>query len=412
MIGLLLGNFLTTMPLSAKAAAAMRKARIWGSDKPVAPDPPTATPIPTTDKSAPSKPRERNDSKPCKAAKNDEAAEARIQWNLLNVYRMIGQNDLALRAGERSLDLAKKLGLKEQLAYTTNDLGYVYQAIGNIEIMNRVLEISTSLWRELQNLPMLTDSLTSYANNLFYIGQLDQALSTSAEAQSISKALNNPWSESFSLFTVCFVHWYHMETTQALEAMRRCIALAKEVGFIGGQVTMSNYQTQLLLPLGEIEQARKVMQGIRELAKHKIPLFFSGATAADAMIAIENGDIDLAAEILSPYSLDDPLFDLMNSFTLEYCICEYHRRQKAFGRIIQYATKIVAFLEKHRFVTFLPQFLYMQAVGFCGQGKADEARLRLQDALSLCNDLGTRWKKQEIKDLLTNISANSSQKIS
>lgn len=102
----------------------------------------------------------------------DEAAEARIQWNLLNVYRMTGRNKQAMAAGERSLELAQKLGMREQLAYTTNDLGYVYQANADTENMDRVLEMATSLWRELGNLPMLTDSLTSYANNRVFIGDL------------------------------------------------------------------------------------------------------------------------------------------------------------------------------------------------------------------------------------------------
>jgi tetratricopeptide (TPR) repeat protein len=235
---------------------------------------------------------------------------------------MTGRNELALAAGERSLELAEKLGISEQLAYATNDLGYTYQAIGNIEDMNNVLEIAIPLWRELGNLPMLTDILTSHANNLVFVGQSGKALELSDEDQTISKSLTNPWSESFTLFTGYFVHWDRMEIRQALEAMRRCIALARAVGFVGGLVTMRNYQVQILLEVGRAEETQEVIYGIREAAERNIPLFLGGASAADVLIAMYKGDLEEATNILRSFISDDPPSDLMNSFTLEFALCE------------------------------------------------------------------------------------------
>lgn len=334
----------------------------------------------------------------------DEATEAKIQWNLLNVYRMTQRNELALAAGERSLLLAEKLGLREQLAYTTNDLGYVYQASASTEEMNRVLETAISLWRELGNLPMLTDSLTSYANNMVFAGQLDRALEMSQEARATSRSLNNPWSESFTLFTPCFVHWYRMEAPQALDAMRRCIALAREVGFVGGEVTMSNYQAQLLLALGQVDEASAVMQGIRETAERNIPLFLSGAAGADALVAMHQGDLDGAAKILLPFTADDPLYDLMNCFTLENSLCEYLRRQGAWNKLKHFTGKLVGFLRDRQLVIFLPQFLYLHAVALNDLGASDSAWDALHEALTICEETGTRWQKWQILALQADIA--------
>ena len=60
----------------------------------------------------------------------DEAAEAKIYWILLNAYRLTNRSEQALEAGERSLALARKLNLREQLAFTSNDLPHVYHETG------------------------------------------------------------------------------------------------------------------------------------------------------------------------------------------------------------------------------------------------------------------------------------------
>jgi predicted ATPase len=47
---------------------------------------------------------------------NDRAAEAKILWNLLNIYLRTNREDEAIAAGMRSYELAESLNLKEQMA--------------------------------------------------------------------------------------------------------------------------------------------------------------------------------------------------------------------------------------------------------------------------------------------------------
>ena len=112
---------------------------------------------------------------------DDKAAEAKIQWNLLNVYRMTGRNQQALAAGEQSLALAQELDLREQMAYAANDLVYVYEAVADIRQTVASAETATALWRELGNQPMLTDSLVVLANVQTMCGFYDIALTIAYE---------------------------------------------------------------------------------------------------------------------------------------------------------------------------------------------------------------------------------------
>lgn len=205
------------------------------------------------------------------------------------------------------------------------------------------------------------------------------------------------------------MHWYRLEVPQALDAMRRCIALAREVGFVGGEVTMSNYQAQLLLALGEVNAAFAVMQGIRETAERNIPLFLTGTAATDALIAMHRADVDGAARMLLPFTAENPPYDLMNSLVLENSLCEYLRRQGAWSKLQHFTGRIVTFLRDRHLVTFLPQFLYLHAVALNSLGAGDGAWDALDEALAICEDIGTRWQKWQMLALQADIAGARQQ---
>ena len=63
------------------------------------------------------------------------------------------------------------------------------------------------LWRELGNLPMLSDSLTVSSHVCAGLGEYDQAVAFSEEAFQISQSINNLYGQSYSRDMVGYVHW-------------------------------------------------------------------------------------------------------------------------------------------------------------------------------------------------------------
>ena len=96
---------------------------------------------------------------PRRAKLGDEAAEARVLWNLslLSVHKMHPAE--GVEYGELSLALAEKLGLNEQKAYTLHDLALPYRAVGQIERTREVQTQTRALFRELDNKSMPADNL-------------------------------------------------------------------------------------------------------------------------------------------------------------------------------------------------------------------------------------------------------------
>ena len=89
------------------------------------------------------------------------AAEARGLWNIVvaNVY---GAGDVAraVEAGEASLEIARELADREQLAFTLNDVSRAHMAAGDLEIAELRLEEARNLWEGLDNRPMLAENRT------------------------------------------------------------------------------------------------------------------------------------------------------------------------------------------------------------------------------------------------------------
>ncbi|UCC54273.1 MAG: AAA family ATPase, partial [Anaerolineaceae bacterium] len=89
----------------------------------------------------------------------DRAVEAKVLWGLMILESWSGDDpDMALAYGEGSLDIARELALKEQMAYTLTNLVGANLALNRFEAANRAILESRALWLELGNAPMLADS--------------------------------------------------------------------------------------------------------------------------------------------------------------------------------------------------------------------------------------------------------------
>ncbi|MEZ4714099.1 MAG: hypothetical protein R3A44_43345 [Caldilineaceae bacterium] len=334
---------------------------------------------------------------------NDKAAEAKIQWNLLNVYRMTGRNQQALAAGERSLALAQELDLREQMAYTANDMVYVYQAAGDMDRMVVLAEMAAALWREVGNQPMLTDSLVILANGQAMGGFYDAALTIVAEALQISQSLENKWATSYSLYTYALVYWHTMRVAPALAAMNESIQLAHMVGFTGGQVLVRLFQAQLYLGLGDLVQARALAEAAHQIAASAIPLFVPTALGVLALVAMQEGKLAAAEQIIATHNFKDLPFSLMNFLTPELAVCQFALMLGNYAEAHAFSNQILTHVLQKNLRMYSPEFYHMQGRALLGLKRTAEARTALECALTVLRETGSRWNFTEIASLLADV---------
>ncbi|MCI0579313.1 MAG: hypothetical protein L0331_24315, partial [Chloroflexi bacterium] len=118
---------------------------------------------------------------------DDKAAEARIFWNRMLASISQGRLAEALQDGERSLAIARRHNLREQLAYTLNDLCRVYFP-QQVDKAWASLQEARSLWQELNNPAMLVDNLNTTALLHLQSGNFEQVIALAEEAWQTSRA--------------------------------------------------------------------------------------------------------------------------------------------------------------------------------------------------------------------------------
>ena len=169
----------------------------------------------------------------------DGAAEAKILWLLLFVYLNTNRLGQAIEAGERSLALARQLDLREQMAYTLNDLGsHLYLVAGPLARANTVLREASALWRELDNRPMLANSIAAESLVQTFAGEYNQALTLSEKAFQICQTIDNLWGQSYSRFTAGYIYWEYGQPARAIAMMEACIQLSELSGFTVPQASV------------------------------------------------------------------------------------------------------------------------------------------------------------------------------
>lgn len=171
----------------------------------------------------------------------------------MNIYRFTNRLK-AIEVGERALVLARKNDLREQMAFILNDLGRCYLVSCYLnQVKETILEV-ISLWRELRNLPMLTDSLSSRGQTLYYMGEYEQAIVCMQEALQISQSIANVWGQAFSQVALGRVYWEQGLPTQAIAVMKESIQLGLSIDYIGPQVVTQADLAIVYGSLGAIEQ--------------------------------------------------------------------------------------------------------------------------------------------------------------
>jgi tetratricopeptide (TPR) repeat protein len=185
----------------------------------------------------------------------DKEAQARAHWSLLLSRIYGGELQRGIVAGEKGLVLAKELGLEELQAYITNDLSGPYLMAGRLDRAWELLEEAIEIWRRLDNLPMLVDSLGNMNSGLIFKGLYDEALENSRQARQIADRIDNRWAKAFSLFMIELIHAERGDFDKAFATCADQIYWGRQAGFRIPEVYSNASQAWNYAYLGDFDRA-------------------------------------------------------------------------------------------------------------------------------------------------------------
>ncbi|WP_083469826.1 ATP-binding protein [Herpetosiphon geysericola] len=190
----------------------------------------------------------------------DRQSEARCYWLLALIEGHLSRFTAAEPWGEKALSLARELGMRELQAYCLNDFHRVAINNGQPELAERMLREAIELWRSLNNLPMLADSLSGMADFYYSRRDLDQAVRYAREAERLALMIGNAWNLGFSRSVLGGIALETGDIQQALHMFQSSI----EQSSLSGPIMLNMYgRTELIRlyrMLGDYQAALDVLE--------------------------------------------------------------------------------------------------------------------------------------------------------
>ena len=333
---------------------------------------------------------------------NDPQAEAKAYWNLLLLFKDTERFQEALDSADQAIAICQQYGLQEQMAYVINDMAWVYLGLGRADEIDATLEQARTLWRQLDNKPMLADNLSVNASQKYLRGNFQEAFELAEEAYQLSQSINNFWNLANSQWAMAHVYMEYGEFGQAIAKLNAIIQVSEDAGWVFGQVTIRADLGFIFGLLGDVERGLDVARSAQERSKtfpDDIRLYVLGVTA---QLYVFVGDIAQAEKIIKESTmLLDP-----NSTTnfalvwLKLAEARVYRGQGNYEKAVATIDHFIELLDALKFQAFKAESLLIKGQILADMHHLDEAVDILAQARRLAETLGSRYIRLMILETL------------
>ena len=245
------------------------------------------------------------------------------------------------------------------------------------------------MWRALNNLPMLVDSLASAATVHVYTGEYDEAIAFSEEALQLSQSISYVWGQSHSRFMVGYAYWEQGRIDQALATMQESIRLSEVAGFLPPQVITRANLAALYGSLGAFEPGLETIQ--RALTVANTQNFRVEALTVLARLKLRQGNLAEARAHLDESKRNEkqavfPLFSAFGALTESELYLKQGDHEQARGLI----ETLLADLRQSGMWAHIPTTLHLHGQILLALGQNAVAYERLVEARDAAEAIGSQ----------------------
>jgi tetratricopeptide (TPR) repeat protein len=342
----------------------------------------------------------------------DWRAETEILWGLSVANFFANRPAEAIDRGERSLALARELGLREQAARTLNDLGCpIYLYSGRVSQAIEALQEASDLWDELGNRRMLASSLAGLSTAHMYGGEYERVIALSERALEISRSNKDLWEQSKSLWALGEVYRQRGEYDRAIEAAKESIRLGESGAFISSQTHTRARLALAYADLGALNRAFALIEvALRVAEGHKYTVDLPFIWGILACLHIAAGRLPEATHMIEA-AKRDPYRESWVVFHFPVMIAEVKLalREEDLDRAAAAADDLVSQLRRYGIRSYLPEALYLAGKAPLGLGRDDAAYGRLVEARAEAEALGARRTLWRVLDALSRLEDDPSR---
>jgi tetratricopeptide (TPR) repeat protein len=330
----------------------------------------------------------------------DQKAEARALWNKLVLNLYSGELTEAIATGNRALELARRIGSPELVAYILGDLSRAKFNSEGLE-ESRLLEgEARAIWRSLDNKPMLADNLNMAATRAALIGEHERALALSDEGIEISKMAGSLMSE-FTNTSMKFVVYFGLgDYVRALQIGTDLIRESKNRALDFALSLISSQVAWAYASIGSVDLAKRFASVARQSFSPTTSKFLGGwVWNVLAITHITLSDLEATAEALD-IAQPDLMTSGSGSMIGALATTEFQFARGEFRLAVDYADLWIAKMRQLGIIAYLPDLLLVQAKSVRALGMNDRAIELLNEARVLAERIDLRRTLWKIYSLL------------
>ena len=346
---------------------------------------------------------------------NDQRAEARVLWIFMLVQMYSFSMPEGIPFGEQSAELARQLGMTEQLAQSLQDLARCYLTLQRPDKGLAVLIEARPLWQKLNNLPMLAENFGIDAQIGVMMGRFDEAIKASEESLALATSIDNMWGRVTARSFIGLVYIARGQIDRAMEVINALIAEGeseRHPACILGWFYMSWLYYQLGAEGKSISTANSGLESVVSF-----PPLRALMQVPHAWWSLRNGNLKTGQRLLEEFGppgkhktlwISDLAFDLF--------AYEQYLAQGEYMKALQNLDALLLGLQDSGTRFFLPYALHLQSRALKGVGRAEEARASLEEALKTAEGIEHRiiqWQiltelgeVESAKEIVNNILDN------
>lgn len=333
----------------------------------------------------------------------DRAAEAKVLWNLQLVNLLQNKAAEAIECGEESLLIARELDLREQMAYVLSDLGWAYNMSCRFEEANQRMEEGARLWRELGNMPMLSNHLNTSLFQLFWTGKNERVLHVAEDAYQISSSIKEVWNQASARSFQGLVWLDYGEIDKGLTALEESIRLAAQ----GNPVYEIWYRALLYQAYGELGAVESSMEEYQahRVSNRDLPHTPSRTSTlvAYSLFELASNQLDAAAASLAECMPDAPPWECL----LLLAKCRLALARSDLPTAITLADSALQLAQECKLGRYLPEALFLKGKLLFLKGDVQAAKVFLEQARNAANDLGSRRLLWQIIGMLAELESDN-----
>ncbi|NJC96052.1 MAG: tetratricopeptide repeat protein [Anaerolineae bacterium] len=337
---------------------------------------------------------------------DDIRAQAKLNWNLMLNYLFSERVAEALEYCEPTIALARQIGDIDQLAFTLNDAGRVYQGIGAYDRAFEVFDEANGLWTRQGNQVMLADNLGASAMANYFAGNYDKTLMLSDQAWELSKQTDNHWGQSYSRVCPLYVYLDRGLPDLAIQAATECVEAGERGGLVSSTVLIPVEIAWIHGLYGETSRGIEMAEQALETALQKMPDWRSPALTTLIRLHLLMGNMD-AAERLASSEKMIPVLAVVRSRYLTLTTLasvELELARNDFQAALALSDKLLEEISPLGWINN-PEILYRKADALTGLGRLDEALQTLTEACTFAEKLDARHHLWSILSRLSDVSA-------